>query len=163
LQINSKQIGVFTAISMIAIAIVNYYILKQPENGKVNYFSYSILCIAIVAALFLFHKKTASSSIKNYFNEGFKVFVIVALFMAIYTFVFYKFNPALIASKVAEVNAINATDKNKTPAEVIANGEKLRQVFIPMTIGVSTIVHLIIGALVSLVAGAFFSQTNNKS
>jgi hypothetical protein len=162
LVISSKTIGIAGGLSIVLASCINYFGLHNPEKGAISYITYGIFTFAIVYALFL-HKKTGNTSIKSFFNEGFKCFVIMVLFISIYTFVFYKLNPQIIENEMLAINAVNATDKNKTPAEVIANGKNFKDIFIPMTVGMTTIFHLVIGALVSLIGGAILSQSNNKS
>jgi hypothetical protein len=163
LVLSSKLIGIVTGAIIVLASIINFYGLHNPENGAIGYFNYALYTVAIIAACYL-HKQTGSTSIKSFFNEGFKCFIIMVLFIALYTFIFYKLHPEIINAKMLEINAANAAmDKDKTPAEILKNGENFKSIFIPMTVGMTVVFHLVIGAIVSLVAAAFLSQTNNKS
>ena len=59
---------------------------------------------------------------------------------------------------MVEINTYNAKDADKTPAEVAANAEKLRGIFIPMMIATTTVKNLVLGALITIVAAGFLSQ-----
>lgn len=144
---------------MVAASLILFYILHFPENGKNQYFIYGIYTIGILVGLFFFHQNNhEESNFKNYFSEGFKVFVVVTLIMAVFTFIFYKINPQILENALVEINSYNAKDADKTPAEVTANAEKLRGIFIPMMIATTTVKNLVLGALITIVAAGFLSQ-----
>jgi hypothetical protein len=67
-------------------------------------------------------------------------------------------NPQIFEKTIEEINKINSLDTNKTPAEVIENGNKIRNIRLPMTVAINTIMYMIMGALVSLIAAGFLSQ-----
>ena len=158
-NISAKYIGLITAAAMVAASLLLFYVFHFPENGKNQYFIYGIYAIGIIMGLFLYHQTNKEEgSFKNYFSEGFKVFVVVTLIMAVFTFIFYKMNPQILENALVEINTYNAKDADKTPAEVTANAEKLRGIFIPMMIATTTIKNLILGALITIVAAGFLSQ-----
>ncbi len=158
-NISAKYIGLLTAAAMVAASLTLFYVFHFPENGKNQYFIYGIYAIGILAGLFLFHQTNREdSSFKNYFSEGFKVFVVVTLIMAVFTFIFYKMNPQILENALVEINSYNAKDADKTPAEVTANAEKLRGIFIPMMIATTTVKNLVLGTLITIVAAGFLSQ-----
>ncbi len=158
-NISAKYVGLLTAAAMVTASLTLFYVFHFPENGKNQYFIYGIYAIGILAGLFLFHQTNREdSSFKNYFSEGFKVFVVVTLIMAVFTFIFYKMNPQILENALVEINSYNAKDADKTPAEVTANAEKLRGIFIPMMIATTTVKNLVLGALITIVAAGFLSQ-----
>ena len=107
-------------------------------------------------------KKMTEISIKNYFSEGFKAFIVVAFFMAIYVFVFYRMNPQILESKIAENNELIKLSKDKTLLEIEQNANQLRNIFMPMMITITVVMYLFMGALVSLVTGGFLHHFNKK-
>ena len=158
-NISAKYIGLITAAAMVAASLMLFYVFHFPENGKNQYFIYAIYSIGILVGLFFFHQnKPEESNFKNYFSEGFKVFVVVTLIMAVFTFIFYKINPQILENALVEINSYNAKDADKTPAEVTVNAEKLRSIFIPMMIATTTVKNLVLGALITIVAAGFLSQ-----
>ena len=157
--ISAKYIGLITAAAMVAASLILFYVFHFPENGKNQYFIYGIYAIGILITLFQFKKQdTGDKTFKDYFSEGFKVFVVVTLIMAVFTFIFYKMNPQILENALLEINTFNAKDADKTPAEVTANAEKLRGIFIPMMIATTTVKNLVLGALITIVAAGFLSQ-----
>jgi H+/Cl- antiporter ClcA len=105
----------------------------------------------------LVHRKMLSNNIqltwKDFFAEGFKAFVVVALLMALYTIVFYKINPEVKEKGIAEINKIMTTQGNRTQGEIDQNANTIREIFIPMTIMVKVVLLLFMGSLVSLTLG----------
>jgi membrane protease YdiL (CAAX protease family) len=158
-SISARNIGIITGLIMVAASLVMLYVLKMPEAGTSKYVTYGIYIAGILLALVLY-KNSANKevSFKAFFSEGFKVFVVAVLIMAIFTFVYYKMNPQIIENYVIETNKFNSTDPNKTAAEVIENGNKIKNIFIPMTIAMNTLLYLILGALVTAIGAGFLSQ-----
>ncbi len=158
-NISAKYIGLITGGIMVLVSLLMFYQFHLPDTGTVKYVCFSIYTIGIIISLFLFkNKNIEGKEFKDYFSEGFKTFVVVSLIMAIFTFVFYKMNPQIFEKTIEEINKINALDTNKTAAEVIENGNKIRNIQLPMTVTINTLIYVVIGALVSLIGAGFLSQ-----
>ena len=158
-NISAKYIGLITGGLMVLVSLLMFYQFHMPDTGTVKYVCYSIYSIGIIVSLFIFkHNNVEGKEFKDYFSEGFKTFVVVSLIMAIFTFVFYKMNPQIFEKTIEEINKINALDTNKTPTEVIENGNKIRNIQLPMTVTINTLMYMIIGALISLIGAGFLSQ-----
>jgi Protein of unknown function (DUF4199) len=161
-NISAKYIGLITGGLMVLASLVLFYTFKLPDTGAIKYVCYAIYTFGIAYTLIKFKKNnTEDKEFKNYFSEGFKTFVVVVLVMSIFTFVFYKLNPQIFENTLAEINKYNAQDHDKTPGEVLENSNKLRSIFMPMTVATNTIMYLIIGALVTLIGAGFLSQKKN--
>ncbi|MEQ1554896.1 MAG: DUF4199 domain-containing protein, partial [Ferruginibacter sp.] len=133
-NISAKYIGIITGIVMVIVSLFMFYQLHLPDTGTVKYICYFIYTVGIIFCLLNFKNKNSNNTFAQYFAEGFKTFVVVSLIMAIFTFVFYKINPQIFEKILLEINKFNATDVNKTQAEVLENGNKLRDIFVPMTV-----------------------------
>ncbi len=151
--------GVITGILMVILSIIFFYILNLPPNGRNQYIIYVVFIAGLLWTLITFKLGSPSTlTIKNYFSEGFKTFIVVALFMAVFTFIFYKLNPQIMENGIVENNALLLKDGNKTPAEIKENADKLRNIFMPMMLAITTIKYLLLGTLISFIAGGFLSQ-----
>jgi hypothetical protein len=158
-NISAKYIGLITGGVMVIISLLLFYKFKFPDTGAVKIICYSIFSVGIIITLLNFKKASKEEKIfKDYFSEGFKMFIVVVLIMAVFTFVFYKVNPQIFESILAEINKYNAADVNKTAIDVAENSDKLRRAFMPMTVATNTIMYLIIGALVTVCGAGFLSQ-----
>jgi phosphatidylserine synthase len=157
-HISAKYIGLITGGLMVLVSLLMFYQFHLPDTGTVKYVCYSIYTIGIIVALFNFKTNNDDKEFKDYFSEGFKTFVVVCLIMALFTWIFYKMNPQIFDNIINDINKINAQDPNKTPQEVIENGEKIRSIRIPMTVAINTILYMIMGAFVTLVGAGLLSQ-----
>lgn len=158
-NLSAKYIGIIAGLLMVLISLLLFYSFHLPDTGIVNYICYALFTGAIIIALLKFHKNyNGDKEFKDYFSEGFKTFVVIVLIMAVFTFIFYKMNPLILESKLAEINKYNVLDKNKTPGEMIENSNQIRKVFIPMTLATTTMMYLFLGALITAVGAGLLSQ-----
>ncbi len=157
-NISAKYIGLITGGFMVLVSLIMFYQFHFPDTGTVQYVRFSIYTVGIILALLSFKKNNPNKEFKDYFSEGFKTFVVVCLIMAIFTWIFYKMNPQIFDNIISEINKINSQDPNKTPQEVIDNGEKIRNIRIPMTVAITTIINMVLGAFVTAIIAGFLSQ-----
>ncbi len=158
-NISARNIGLVTAAVMVIISLVMFYQFNFSDKGAVKIICYSIFTVGIVATLLNFKfSNNAEKTFKAYFSEGFKMFVVVVLVMAVFTYVFYKLNPQIFENTLAEINKYNVLDADKTALDVEENNRQLRKAFMPMQITTNVIMYLIIGALVTVCTGGFLSQ-----
>lgn len=144
---------------MILAAVVLFYGFKFPANGYSQLVVMAIFVAGIFWSLLSLKKKaTAGLKFKDYFSQGFRTFIVITLLMVIYTAVFYKLNPQILEGVIKENEALVLKGGNKTAAEIKANSDSLRSIFMPMTISVTTIIYLALGSFVSLVGGLILSK-----
>ena len=158
-NISATYKGVITGVLMIVLSLILFYIFKLPINGKSQYVILLVFIAGVLWSLISYKLiETSTLSFKNYFSEGFKTFIVVALFMAVFTFIFYKLNTQIMENGIQENNLLLLKDGNKTPTEIKENADKLRDIFMPMMLAINTIKYLLLGSLVSVIAAAFLSQ-----
>jgi H+/Cl- antiporter ClcA len=147
--------GILISLVLIILNAIAYYAFGLTENSLVQYANLTLFVLGMVWVLV--HRKMLSNNIqltwKDFFAEGFKAFVVVALLMALYTIVFYKINPEVKEKGIAEINKIMTTQGNRTQGEIDQNANTIREIFIPMTIMVKVVLLLFMGSLVSLTLG----------
>lgn len=153
--------GIITGSLMITVSVICFYALKLPENGKNQVVTWVIFIGGIVWSLVAFKLKgLPKAAFKDYFSEGFKTFIVVAFFMAVFTFVFYKLNPQILENAIKENNILVFKEGDHTPAEIEENANKLRNIFMPMMLATKTVLYLFIGSLVSLIAAIMLRSKN---
>jgi len=157
--INATYKGVISAILLIVVSLVLFYGFHLPENGKSQYVILGLF-IAIVIWTIVSYKTNgfSSNTFKDYFSEAFKTFIVVTLFMAIFTYFFYKMNPQILNNAIIENNSLILKEGNRTIAEIEENSNKLRSIFMPMMISITVIKFLFLGSLVSMVGAGFLIQ-----
>ena len=158
-DLNATKKGLITGLLMIVLTLFFFYVLKMPVNQKEQYVIFSVYIAGIIWSL-LTYKQTATENktFKNYFSTGFKTFIVVTLLMVLYTFIFYKFNTAYRDAGIAENNTMLLKEGNHTPAEIESNANQLKQIFMPVMVGITTFKYLILGSLVTAIASGFLSR-----
>lgn len=158
-QLNPTKKGLVTGLLMILLSLFFFYILKMPVNQKEQYALFLAYIAGILWSLYAYKQtNTEEKSFKSYFSTGFKTFIVATLLMVLYTFIFFKFNTAYREAGIAENNAMLLKEGNHTPAEIESNANQLRQIFMPVMIGITTFKYLILGALSTAVAAGFLGR-----
>ena len=149
---------------MIGISLISFYLLKIPIESNVQFLIYGVFTAGIVWSLFVFQKTgTGTKSFKDYFTAGFKAFVIVALLMAVFAFIFFSFNTGFRDAKIAENNRLIIAEGHHLPNEIEENARQLKKLFMPIMVSSAMFRYLIIGALISLVGAGFLSKKKTTS
>ncbi len=94
MKINATQKGILASLLMIGVSLL-IYSSKHSFQNNLQYISYSIYVLAIIWSVLDYKKQAGSATFKNLFSEGFKCFIVVTLFMVLFTFVFLKLQPQL--------------------------------------------------------------------
>ena len=158
-----QYIGLITAALMIAVSLIAFYALQLPIESNFQWVIYLIFVAGIVWSLLsLFKSNIEAKSFKDYFSAGFKTFVIVALLMALFTYIFFTINIDFRDAKITENNKLLVAEGNHLPKEIEENAKQLKKLFMPIMISSAMFRYLIIGALVTVV-GAGFLSTKNKA
>ena len=156
---NATKKGLLIALAIIVVSLLLFYVFHLPENGKSQYVILVTFIIGMLWTMVDFHiKQKITPRFKEYFSEGFKAFIVVTLLMVLYSFIFYKLNPQIMEKGIEENNILIAKQGSRTPAEIIENANKLRTIFIPMMLFITTMKFLILGTLITVVSAGFMSQ-----
>lgn len=152
--------GLITGVLMILVSLFLFYGLKKAHNDQSQMAVIMIYIVGIVWSLLSFRKRyTGEQTFKAYFTEGFRTFIVATLVMVIYTAVFFKLNPQILEAVIKENEAMVNAIGDKTPAEIAENSAKLRSIFMPMTISMTTVTYLLFGAVTSVIGGLFLRKT----
>lgn len=160
-SVNATKKGILIASVLIFYSLISFYFFQLPENGNSQYVVLGLYIFGIVWVIVSAKRQIDNPNIKKLFSEGFKAFIVVTLFMALYTFVFYKFNPQILERGIVENNTIIKSQGNKTEMEIKENAEKIRNIFMPMMLAINTIKYIFLGAIISIVSAGFLSPKHN--
>jgi cbb3-type cytochrome oxidase subunit 3 len=162
-NISATYKGLVAGILMVITCIIGYFVLKIPYNSKEQLVVFAIYTAAVIWSLIDFNKTTASQKkFKDYFQAGFKTFMVITLLMVIYCFVFYSFNTEVRDNWIANNNQLLLKEGNHMPAEIEANGKQMKKMFLPLMAGINMFKYLIIGVLITVItAGVLVSQKKN--
>jgi hypothetical protein len=158
----SAKKGFVTALFMVIASLLCFYWFHLPENGNSQYLILLIYTLGMLWVMDSARKKIVTGKFGSYFQEGFRGFIVCTLIMVIYTYFFYRFNPDILEAGIRINNQLILAEGNKTPAEIQANSEKIRDLFMPMMISLNTIKFLFLGAMISTLLAVFFSQKASK-
>lgn len=158
-KLKPQQIGLITAALMIAASLFAFYGLKLPVESNFQFLVYTIFIAGVWWGIFSYHKSEAENKkFKDYFSAGFKTFVIVALLMAVFAYVFFSFNTGFRDARIAENNKLIVAEGNHLPREIEENAKQLKKLFMPIMVSSAMFRYLIIGALITAVSAGFLSQ-----
>jgi type III secretory pathway component EscS len=132
----------------------------MSDNGNSQYIIFFVFIIGLLFGLFQYRQQNQEAGFKQLFGEGFKIFVVVAFFMVVYSWIFYKYNPQILEEAITFNEQLIIKQGNRTMPEIEDNTKKLRQIFIPMMLAFNTIKYLFMGTLVTLVASGFWGKRN---
>jgi hypothetical protein len=155
---SSSRKGMLIGTCMVLASLISFFAMHLPENGNSQYVILMIYTIGMIWVMDAARQKYPDGKFGPFFQEGFKAFIVCTLFMVVYTYFFYRFNPGIVEAGIRINNQLIVAEGNKTAAEIQANSEKIRDLFMPMMISLNTIKYLFLGALISVVLSVFFSQ-----
>ena len=162
-KLSATYKGLIIAALMIVVSAALFYIFKFPAKHESQLIVIGIYITGILWSLYSFRSADGNPvKFKEYFSQGFKTFILVTLLMVIYTALFYKLNPQILDEVIRQNEIMVAKEGDKTPAEIKANSETVRSIFMPMTISLFTVVYLGLGALTSLVGGLILSNRQKR-
>ncbi len=159
MKLTATYKGLITGAAMILVSLFLFYGLKKAHNDSSQMLVIMIYIAGIVWSLLSFRKKQSGElSFKSFFSEGFRTFIVATLIMVIYTAVFYKLNGQILAEAIKDNEAIINAQGDRTAAEIAENSEKLKSIFMPMTISITTVTYLLFGAVTSVIGGLFLRK-----
>ncbi len=162
-QITPTQKGVLTALLMILASLFSLYVLKNPIESDFQFIVYSIFCFGIVWSLVsYFRTDNPKKTFSNYFATGFKTFVVIALLMAVFAYVYFSFHLEFRDNKIAENSKMLLLQGNHLPKEIEENAVQLKKMFLPMMLSAAIFRYLILGALITVIAAGFLSSKDKK-
>lgn len=135
---------------MVGISLLIYYVKGSFENS-LQYLTYGVYLAGIIWALNDFKKSAAENkTFKNYFSEGFRCFIVVALIMVAFTFLFMKLHPEIISQMGESYRKELSGKGNYTPAEIEQKIVQGKKYYIAMLVSGATFWYLAMGALITL-------------
>lgn len=164
MQFKSTYKGLITGLLMVTLSLFFFYKMHFEPTGPNQMWVIILFIAGIIWSLLDFHHSPLANAakFKDYFSQGFKTFIIVTLLMVLYTGIFYKFNPAILEAVIVKNEAMILEMGDKTPAEISENSAKLRSIFMPMTISLTTVTYLIFGAITTLVGSLFLKNARGE-
>lgn len=158
----STKLGIIGGLAIIATICVLIYLLKMPYTGQPQGIALILYVSFIFYSVYSFCKREPNArGLKTFFNQGFKTFIIMTLFIVVFTFIFYKSNGSFLDERLMTNSVLAREQGDHTENEIMENNEKLRNIYMPMMLSITTIILLILGSISSIVAAAIFKKKTN--
>jgi hypothetical protein len=158
-QLSPAQKGLVTGALMIIANVLSLYVLKNPVESNFQFVVYALFSGGIAWSLISYSKSGAGQkSFKNYFNIGFKTFIVVTLLMVAFTYIYFTYNTGFRDQKIIENNRLLIEQGNHLPNEIEANASQLKKMFMPLMISSAVFRYLILGALVTVITAGFLNR-----
>jgi len=157
-KLSARNKGLITGLLIVILSAVVYLKTGNFDNS-ILLAAYFIYAAGIIWSLYSFYRsEQEQKSFKNYFQEGFKCYIVVTFIMVIVTFLFLKFNVSLQNEMIEfqrQQLRLNANYSEPDIEEKLATYKK----FILPGYTMSTILsYLGVGTLVTAITAFFLSQ-----
>lgn len=164
MKLKSTYKGLITGTLMVLLSLFFFYRMHFEPTGPNQMWVIILFIAGVIWSLLDFHHSplAVGAKFKDYFSQGFKTFIIVTLLMVLYTGIFYKLNPGILEAVIVKNEAMILKMGDKTPAEISENSSKLRSIFMPMTISLTTVTYLIFGAITTLIGSLFLKNARGE-
>lgn len=140
------------------------YMYKGSFDTTLAFIPYAMYVAGISWVLLEHHRGDEPKNFLTYFMKGFRFFLVVALVMVVFTYVFLKFNSEVQAQAVQEYADMIKHDADLTPAEMENSVKQLDKYFVTMMISRAIMGYLLIGGFVTAVMSGvlILNRRNNR-
>ncbi|MCH5720870.1 DUF4199 family protein [Niabella hibiscisoli] len=163
MKLTSTIKGLITGLLMVGITLA----LTDDSGGElsaIKFVAVAIYGIGIVWSIVSFGLKNKTGGFKDYFNQGFRCFVMATLVLAIYCFVFWKINPVLMEQNIQATKAERIkTAKDRTMAEIEQEAVQTRKYYIPFQVSGVVFSNLLVGVMVTFATSGLLYLRNKNS
>ena len=154
--------GLLTGIVMIGISLLIYYIEGNFQNG-LQYITYTAYVAGIIWTLWAYSKTPGvQHTFGKYFSTGFKCFIVVTLLMVIFTAVFLISQPHFKDEMAVNYKEELVKTGNYTMPEIEEKIKMAKKSFLPALLMGAVFGYLVIGAMVTVIAGGFLASKNKE-
>jgi hypothetical protein len=160
-RISATQKGVVTGLLILLVSAITYRLKGNFENTIVL-IAYFVYAAGITWQMLSFHQENKEATFRQYFQQGFKTFIVVSLIMVCATWLFLKFNNGMIESMVNNQRDLLKQDKNIAAAEIESHLATYRKFILPGYTMAAVLSYLGIGTLISFLLGIFFTMKQQK-
>ena len=155
--ISAKNKGLITGALIVLLSAITYYIKRSFDN-YILLVAYLVYASGIVWTLVSFHnQKEQNHTFKDYFQQGFKCFIVVTLIMVCATWLFMKFNVRLQDEIIEFQRHQLKLDNNYSEPDIEEKLKQYRKILLPgYTIG-AILSYLGIGTLITCLLSVFLN------
>jgi len=141
--------GLITSAAMIAVVLM-IHSRKETIDPRWQYAVYILYAAGIAWTLIPF----AGRKFSELFSLGFRCFIVIALVMVAFTFIFIRLHPELAAEEAQKTELYYKQEGNKTPDQIKELGQKAKKQYAVTVISISIFRYLIIGVVLTAAISA---------
>lgn len=150
MTISNPLKALITGAAMVAASLL-IYMSRGNFDSTLSMIPYSMFVAGIAWVLLEHRKSDEPKTFLTYFMKGFRFFLIVALIMVLFTWLFLKFNGELKTEALREYGEMLKDDADLTPNEITSRVNQLDEYFVTMMISRAIMGYLLIGGFVTAV------------
>jgi hypothetical protein len=152
--------GLITGIAMVIYSLIAYNYI--PKESLLHWLVWGIYAVGIIWTLISWKNSDAyTGKFGDGFNTGFRCFIVAALIMVVFTFVFNKMHPELAGQYAKAYKEQLMKQKEKLQTDIDKEVENVRKNYNTVVLYGSIFGYLIIGAAVTAAASALLSRRKN--
>jgi hypothetical protein len=150
--------GVITAVLMIMVVLAAFY-TNTTAGPFIQYGVYGLYGAGIVWTLLAYQRSDQySGKFADAFNQGFRCFIVVTLFMVLFTYVFNKMHPEFVTDSAALYKEQLVKDKSQLGPAIDTLVSQYKKGYITTLVYGSIFGYLIIGAVITAAMSALITR-----
>ena len=138
-----------TALLMMAISwlgFLNY--ISNPTTTQLSVYAFYSLSTWYL----LFFNRKESQAFKDFFQIGFRHFILVTLLMALFSYLFIQLHPNLVEDSAIQLRTTLQNTNNRTPAEIERDVKLFIEGYPTAMVSRTIFGYLVVGSLVTAIS-----------
>lgn len=138
-----------TAFLMMAISWLGFLNdIPNPTTAQLLVYGF----YALSTWFLLFFNRSESQAFKDFFQIGFRHFILVTLLMALFSYIFIQLHPNLIEDSAKQLRLAIQASNNRTPAEIERDVKLFIEGYPTAMVSRTIFGYLVIGSLVTAIS-----------
>jgi hypothetical protein len=138
-----------TAFLMMAISWLGFLNdIPNPTTAQLLVYGF----YALSTWFLLFFNRSESQAFKDFFQIGFRHFILVTLLMALFSYIFIQLHPNLIEDSVKQLRLAIQASNNRTPAEIERDVKLFIEGYPTAMVSRTIFGYLVVGSLVTAIS-----------
>lgn len=138
-----------TAFLMMAISWLGFLNdIPNPTTAQLLVYGF----YALSTWFLLFFNRSESQAFKDFFQVGFRHFILVTLLMALFSYIFIQLHPDLIEDSAKQLRLAIQASNNRTPAEIERDVKLFIEGYPTAMVSRTIFGYLVVGSLVTVIS-----------
>lgn len=138
-----------TAFLMMAISWLGFLNdIPNPTTAQLLVYGF----YALSTWFLLFFNRSESQAFKDFFQIGFRHFILVTLLMALFSYIFIQLHPNLIEDSAKQLRLAIQASNNRTPAEIERDVKLFIKGYPTAMVSRTIFGYLVVGSLVTAIS-----------